>query len=175
MILAQKDALVTLKGSYIQWRNRRRGGGQGEECPCDFWPEIFCWPTGKEEARKKGKRRRKRKIVKGKVENWKWKEGKLPNEERTFFSFSFLGLPKLKFTTGKKHFTPGKKSGKMTLPPQKNYPVTPLLIFEHNIYFLAKMLTYNPIRVVEQGNYHVIVVTECSGVQHPMISMLFIP
>ena len=32
-----------------------------------------------------------------------------------------------------------------------------------------------PIRVVEQGNYHVIVVTECSRVQHPMISMLFIP
>ena len=33
----------------------------------------------------------------------------------------------------------------------------------------------HPIRVVKQGNYHVIVVTECSGVQHPMISMLFIP
>ena len=33
----------------------------------------------------------------------------------------------------------------------------------------------HPIRVVEQGDYHVIVVTEYSGVQHPMISMLFIP
>ena len=38
-----------------------------------------------------------------------------------------LGLPKWKFSTGKKHFTPGKKSGKMTLPPQKNVPVTHLL------------------------------------------------
>ena len=38
-----------------------------------------------------------------------------------------FGLPKWKFSTGKKHFTPGKKSGKMTLPTQKNFPVTPLL------------------------------------------------
>ena len=30
------------------------------------------------------------------------------------------------FLLGKEHFTPGKKSGKMTLPPQKNFPVTPL-------------------------------------------------
>ena len=29
--------------------------------------------------------------------------------------------------------------------------------------------------VVDHGNYHVIVVNECSGVQHPMISLLFIP
>ena len=41
-----------------------------------------------------------------------------------------LGLPKWKFSTGKKHFTPGKKSGKMTLPPQKNFPVTPLDILK---------------------------------------------
>ena len=34
---------------------------------------------------------------------------------------------------------------------------------------------FHPIRVVEQGNYHVIVVIECSVVQYPMISMLFIP
>ena len=40
-----------------------------------------------------------------------------------------LGLQKWKFSTGKKHSTPGKKSGKMTLPPQKkNFPVTPLCI-----------------------------------------------
>ena len=40
---------------------------------------------------------------------------------------------------------------------------------------LSKFRFRYPIWVVEQGNYHVIVVTECSGVQHPMISMLFIP
>ena len=51
-----------------------------------------------------------------------------------FFAFHFwkrrkfvLDLPKREFSTGKKHFTSGKKSGKMTLPPQKNMPVTPLV------------------------------------------------
>ena len=43
-----------------------------------------------------------------------------------------LGLPKLKFSTGKKHFTPGQKSGKITLSPQKNFPVTPLSKGEAN-------------------------------------------
>ena len=33
----------------------------------------------------------------------------------------------------------------------------------------------HPIRVVEQGNYHMIEVIEYSRVQLPMISMLFIP
>ena len=87
----------------------------------------------------------------------------LQNEERTFFSFLFffffylfiyllffffalhfskllkfvLGLPKWKFPTGKRHFTPGKKSGKMTLPPQKNFPVTPLVTM---IFFMKRLL-----------------------------------
>ena len=49
-----------------------------------------------------------------------------------FFAFHFskplkfvLGLPKWKFSTRKKHFMLGKKSGKMTLPPLKNIPVMP--------------------------------------------------
>ena len=46
------------------------------------------------------------------------KKGKM--EERTFFFFFFL------FFTGKKHFTPGKNLGKMTLPPLKNILLTPL-------------------------------------------------
>ena len=47
------------------------------------------------------------------------------------------------------------------------------LSFYPGIYiYITKWL--QPIRVVEQGNYHVIVFTQCSGVQHPMISMLFI-
>ena len=33
----------------------------------------------------------------------------------------------------------------------------------------------HPIRVEEEGNYHVIVYHVYSGVQHPMISILFIP
>ena len=36
-------------------------------------------------------------------------------------------------------------------------------------------MVLHPTWVIKQGNYHVIVVTKCSGVQHPMISMLFIP
>ena len=35
------------------------------------------------------------------------------------------------FLPGKKHFTLEKKSRKMTLPPQKNMPVTRLLIYSH--------------------------------------------
>ena len=108
------------------------GEAGGRVPPRDFWPGNFCWPNGKIEARKKGKMEQKRrKIEKGKenrkregwkVENWKWKEEKLQNVERTiFFFFFFFGLPKWKFSTGKKYFTHGKKSGKMTLPPQKKY------------------------------------------------------
>ena len=86
---------------------------------------------------KRGKMERKRrKIVKGK---WKLKiEGGKSSKMRRglFFFFSLftfskrqkfvLGLPKWKFSIGKKHFTPRKISGKMTLPPQKKFPVTPL-------------------------------------------------
>ena len=55
-------------------------------------------------------------------------------EGKVYIAFHFwkrrkfvLGLPKWEFSTGKKHFMPGTKSGKMTLPPQKNMPVTPLI------------------------------------------------
>ena len=51
-----------------------------------------------------------------------------------FFAFHFwkprkfvLDLPKWEFSTGKNISRRGKKSGKMTLPPQKNMPVTPLV------------------------------------------------
>ena len=68
------------------------GGGDRGVHPRDFWPGNFCWPTGKREARQKEKKNengeKRRKIGKGEVENWKWKEGKLQNEQRTFF-FAF--------------------------------------------------------------------------------------
>ena len=115
-----------------QWRNR-----QGAECP----PETSDWEIsadllGKKEAREKGKEKwvkiekKRRKIVKGKVEKLQ------QNKERYFFfCFSLFkttkicfewSVPKGKFSTKKKHFTLGKKSGKMTLPPQKNFGITPL-------------------------------------------------
>ena len=79
---------------------------------------------------------KKRKIVKGKVENCKWESYK----KRCglfflfFFCFSLLKTTKICFGSTKMGifyrekapFTPGKKSGKMTLPPQKNKPFMPL-------------------------------------------------
>ena len=62
--------------------------------------------------------------------------GKCYKKRRGLFFFAFhfwkqwkfvLGLPKWEFSTRKKHFILGKKSGKITLPPQKNMPVTPLI------------------------------------------------
>ena len=72
------------------------------------------------------KKKKKRNIVKGEVENLKWKEEKMENEERTFFHFSkplkfVLGLPKWKFSTVKKHFTPGKKIRKNDFAPSEKF------------------------------------------------------
>ena len=92
------------------------GGGGGRVPPRDFWSGNFCWPIGKKEGRKNGK------LVKGKVENWKCKEWKISKwGEDLFFFFFCFSL----FKTTKICF-PGKKSGKITLPPQKNVPVMPL-------------------------------------------------
>ena len=69
------------------------------------------------------------KTEKGKVENLKWEEEKLQNEQIIFFfflAFHFskplkfvLSLQKWEFSTAKKYLTLGKKSGKMTLLPLK--------------------------------------------------------
>ena len=99
--------------------------------------EIFADVTGKKRQGKKGKRDEN---WEEKKENCKREGGKLEMEVRKVikrgedpFFFQFwkwqkfvLSLPKWEFSIGKKHFTPRKKSGKMTLPPQKNMPVTPL-------------------------------------------------
>ena len=120
-----------------QWRNRR-----GAECPPRLLTGKFLLPY----REKRGKKTRengavkRRKIGKGRVENQKWKEEKLQNEGRTFFFFLFFFLlfnfqnhwnlfwvyQNGNFLPGRKTFTPGKKSGKMTLPPLKNIPLTPL-------------------------------------------------
>ena len=122
----------------------------GAECPRHFSLGNVCWPTGKERQGKKGKWRRKqkrRKIKKGKVENWKWKEKSFRVTEWgkmrgcfcfvLFCFFAFYLTKQLKFVLvyqsrifyREKAFHAGKKkSGKMTLPPQKYIPVTPLLM-----------------------------------------------
>ena len=102
---------------------------------------------------KREKRGKEKKTGNGaeKKENWKRDGGKLKKEggkvtewgefffSFLFFSFFFffafhfskplkfvLGLPKWVVSTGKKHFTQGKKSGKMTLPLLKNIPLMSL-------------------------------------------------
>ena len=128
-----------------QWRNFYLGGGAGGRVPPPPETsdrEIFADVSGKKRQGKKGKGVKIEKKRWKKVENWKWKQENVRKRGEDFFFFFFflflfafhfwkrrkfvLGLPKWEFSTGKKHFTPGKKSGKMTLPPQKNMPVTPL-------------------------------------------------
>ena len=123
------------------------GGARGGRVPPrDFWLGIFTDVSGKKRQGKKGKgvkiEKKRSKIVKGKGGILEMEVGKGIKSVRKwwgpfffFFFFFFFHfwkrrkfvLPKWKFPTGKKHFTPGKKSGKMTLPPQKNMPVTPLM------------------------------------------------
>ena len=121
---------------YIKEINSGVTGGGGQSAPRDFWLGNFCWLTGKREARKKGRMEQKRrKIKKGKVENWKWKEEKLLNEERTFFFFFFFfkfiylffslfktseicfGSTKMGIFYQEKAFHAGKNIRKMIFPP----------------------------------------------------------
>ena len=133
-------------------------GGQSAHPETSDWEiSADLSGSGKDRQGKKGKwgkkqgklkKRRWKKEKKGngvkKKENWKSEGGKLEMEGGKvtkwgdfffFFAVHFskwlkfvLGLPKWKFSTGKKHFTSGKKSGKITLHPQKNFPVMPLLV-----------------------------------------------
>ena len=81
---------------------------------------------------------KRRKIVKGKVENWKWKEGKVLKwgEDLFFFFFFFFfwlfkttkicfGATKMEIFYREKAFHARKKIRKNDCF-QKNYPVTPL-------------------------------------------------
>ena len=130
--------------AHTQWHNRQRG--RGADCPADaFHREIFADLPGKREGTKIGKMEKKRrKIVKGEVENMKRKGKKYENKLKTFFFLVFLfvcfsllettliclGLQKKKkkeISAGKKHFT----LGKVALPPLKNIPLMPLQIHRH--------------------------------------------
>ena len=95
--------------------------------------------TGKIEARKKGKMENKRR----KIQKWKTEEGgKVKKWGKALFPFFFFFFgsslfkpTEICFGTTKmgrifyreKAFNPGKKSGKMTLPPLKNIPLMPCL------------------------------------------------
>ena len=116
----------------MQWRNRQRESAPQRLLTVKF---LLTYHERERQGKKrKWSRKERKKKKKRKVENCKWKEEKLQNEERIlffcfclfvcllcflFFLFSFachfskilkfvLGLPKWEFSTGKKHFTPGK-------------------------------------------------------------------
>ena len=98
---------------------------------------------GGQRQRKKGKgvkiEKKRRKIVKRKVEYWKWKVEKLEKRRGPFKPLKYV----LVYQNG--NFLPGKsisKSGKITLPPQKNFPVTPLCL-RHRI-VLFSLMSYPP-------------------------------
>ena len=107
------------------------GEGVWGECPLRFFTGKFLltyWEKRGEE--KKWKWRTKG----GKLYKWRWKiengrGKKYANEQRTFSAFHFLkqlkfvlGLPKWKFSTGKKCFTPaGKNQEKWLCPLWKKY------------------------------------------------------
>ena len=118
------------RGCMEQWRNRR-GGVPPETCDREISADV----SGKKRQGKIGNREERKKIVKGKVENWKWKEGKVPNwGEDFFFFFAFhfskrwkfvSGVPKWKFSTGKKNFTRKKIRKKDFATSEKNFLLRP--------------------------------------------------
>ena len=116
------------------------GGGVRAEClPKTSDREISADLPGKKEGRKKGKRGEnwEKKKENCEREGWKMEGGKVTKWGETFlfvFCFSLFKTTKICFGCTKMEIFyreksishPGKKSGKMTLPPQKNFPVMPL-------------------------------------------------
>ena len=103
-------------------------------------PEISDQKIFADVSEKKGKgvkfQNKRRKIVKGRQKIGNGSRKVIKKEVRTFFFFFFcfsllktmeIGSTKMGIFYQKKAFLGGKKkSRKMTLPPQKNMPVTPL-------------------------------------------------
>ena len=100
-----------------------------------FDREISADLTGKREAREKKENGEKEGKLR-RVENWKWKEEKLQNEERTFFFYFSLfktteicfGSTKIEIFFRETAFYAGKKIRKNDCAPSDIFPVTPLAI-----------------------------------------------
>ena len=147
------------KRESYQWQQAGGGGGQGAECPPETSNrEISADQSGKDRQEKMGNGVRRREIKKAKMTNLKLKlkEEKLQNEERTFFFFFFFSFPVENFHFGRpktnfSHFQKWKakkKSGKMTLPLQKNFPVTSLNFIQCHVVCMSFTLS-----VVSVGAY----------------------
>ena len=125
-------------------------GGTGGIVPQTLTGKYLLTYRENRGKEKRKMERKRREMQKGKVENWKWKELKTNVSKRflscfffrrlsffffeadfVFVWFSFqnhwncFGSTKMGIFYGKKHLTPGKIR-KMTFPPQKNIPLTPL-------------------------------------------------
>ena len=142
--------ILNMFGSWFVISGVTGRGQGGRVFPRDFWLGNLCWRIGKKVKEKKEKgwklRRKKHSNCKREGGKLEMKVGKVikRGEDFLFFFFFFFFFfafhfwkrdRKLfwvyqngKFSTGKKHFTSGKNSGKMTLPPQKNRPVMPLFV-----------------------------------------------
>ena len=111
-------------------------GHWGQSAPQRLLTGKFL-PTYREKKRqgKQGKgvkiEKKRRKILKGKMENWKWKVEKLQNEEKTFSFFIFLSLfktikicfrsTKAEILYREKAFHAGKKIRKNYFAPSENF------------------------------------------------------
>ena len=113
------------------WRNR--GGGSPLISDYTLLTRKLLTYWEKRDNEKSENREEKKEHRKRKVENWKWKEEKLQMRSGLFFFFFFLFQNhwNLCFFTGKSISCRGKKSGKMTLPPLKNIPLTPLTLAQY--------------------------------------------
>ena len=131
MYYPQINSILRKDCMFKQWHNR-----QGAECPPKTSDqEILANVLGKKRQGKKGKRGenvKKENCIRegGKLE---MEVGKFVNRGEDlffffFFAFQFhfwkwqkfvLGLPKWEFSTGKKHFTPGKNQEKWFCPLKK--------------------------------------------------------
>ena len=117
--------------TFHQCRNRRGAGGQSapQRLLTGKFLLIYQEKRGKAKKWKGGRGNGEEKKENCKREGGKLKlelGGKSPKMRRGPFSFAFyfskqqkfvLGLPKWKFFTGKKDFTPGKNQGKKWLCP----------------------------------------------------------
>ena len=82
------NSFTTRDHLRAQWHNN---WGRGAEYPLMLFTGKFLMTAGKRETRKKWKiKKKRRKLVTGKVENLKWKGGKYRNEQRTLIRASYF-------------------------------------------------------------------------------------
>ena len=119
---------LSINTCRVGWAGGITAGERGgSRLPTTLSPENLCWPTGKRGGMEKWRKEGNQKVKgRWKIGNGRRKSYKM--RRRLCFPFHFskplkyvLGLRKWEFSTGKRHFTPGKKSGKIPLSPLKKY------------------------------------------------------